>query len=72
MQKILTGGFVAGHRTYIISSFGILSALVTYFAGDINLFEMMNSVFTLTGIYFLRKSMKPKGRENANSGKISK
>ncbi|MCL2748633.1 MAG: hypothetical protein FWE50_01005 [Alphaproteobacteria bacterium] len=56
MKKILTGGFAAGHRTYIISGVGILSAFTTYAAGDINLFEMMNSIFTLAGIYFLRKS----------------
>jgi len=70
MKKVLTGGFVAGHRTYIISGIGILSALGTYAVGDINLFEMMNSVFTLAGIYFLRKSTERK--KNADSRKISK
>ena len=44
MKKVLTGGFVAGHRTYIISGIGILSALGTYAVGDINLFEMMKWV----------------------------
>ena len=70
MSKVLSGGFFAGQRTYIISGVGILSAITAYLVGDENVFTTMNSIFTLAGIYFLRKSTQ-RGK-NANSRKIPK
>jgi hypothetical protein len=72
MKKILTGGFLIGRRTYIISGVGIVSATATYLVGDINIFEMMNTIFTLAGIFFLRKSNEGKNNGRKNSRKISK
>ena len=72
MQKIISGGFLAGHRTYIISGIGILSSIGAYLVGDTDVFTMLQSVFTLGGIYFLRKSSETKGKTNGeNSRKIS-
>lgn len=72
MRKIISGGFLAGHRTYIISGIGILSAIGAYLVGDTDVFAMMQAIFTLGGIYFLRKSSETKGSKNGkNSGKIS-
>ena len=71
MQKIISGGFLSGHRTYIISGIGILSAVGVYLVGDTDIFTMLQSVFTLGGIYFLRKSSETKGKNNGkNSRKI--
>jgi uncharacterized membrane protein YqgA involved in biofilm formation len=56
INKLIAGGFLAGRRTYIISGVGILSALAAYLTGDENIFNTMNTIFTLAGIYFLRKS----------------
>ena len=71
MQKIISGGFLSGHRTYIISGIGILSAVGAYLVGDTDIFTMLQSVFTLGGIYFLRKSSETKGKNNGkNSRKI--
>ena len=73
MQKILNGGFLAGHRTYIISGIGILSAIGAYLVGDSDIFTMLQSIFTLGGTYFLRKSSETKGIKNGkNSRKICK
>ena len=73
IQKIIHGGSLAGHRTYILSGVGILSAIAAYLVGDADLFMTMQSVFTLGGIYFLRKSKDTKRRTNAKSTrKISK
>ncbi len=73
VQKIIRGGFLAGHRTYILSGMGILSAIASYLVGDTDLFLTMQSVFTLGGIYFLRKSGETKRNSHAkNTGKISK
>ena len=73
MRKIINGGFLSGHRTYIISGIGILSAIGAYMVGDTDIFTMLQSIFTLGGIYFLRKSSETKGKTNGkNSRKISK
>ncbi|MBQ9540312.1 MAG: hypothetical protein IJU89_02705 [Alphaproteobacteria bacterium] len=72
IQKIISGGFLAGHRTYILSGMGILSAIASYVVGDTDLFLTMQSVFMLGGIYFLRKSSETKGKNYAkNTRKIS-
>lgn len=56
MEKIIRGGFLAGHRTYILSGVGIIGAVGVYLVGDTDVFEMLQTIFTLGGIYFLRKS----------------
>lgn len=72
MNKIIKGGFLAGHRTYIISGIGILSAIGAYMVGDTDVFTMLQAIFTLGGIYFLRKSSETKGTTNGkHSRKIS-
>lgn len=62
MRKIVKGGFCAGHRTYIISGIGILSAIGAYLVGDTDIFTMLQAIFTLGGIYFLRKSSEKKSK----------
>lgn len=72
MKKIISGGFLAGRRTYVISAVGILSAVGAYLVGDTDIFTMLQAIFTLGGIYFLRKSSQTKGSENGkNPRKIS-
>jgi hypothetical protein len=70
----IRGGMFAGHRTYIISGVGIVAALGAYLSGDENIFATMNTIFTLAGIYFLRKSNEgtKNGRNKHHSRKISK
>ncbi len=65
MNKFIHGGFLSGHRTYIISGVGILSAIASYLVGDSDLFTMLQAIFTLGGIYFLRKS----NETNKNKGR---
>ncbi len=60
IQKIIYGGFLKGQRTYIISTAGILTAVGAYLVGDIDIFSLLQTVFTLGGIYFLRKSNETK------------
>lgn len=64
MKRIIKGGYLSGYRTYIISGVGILSALAAYLVGDTDIFTMLQTVFTLGGIYFLRKSNENKGKNN--------
>ena len=73
MKKIIKGGFLSGHRTYILSGIGIISAIGAYLVGDTDIFTMLQAIFTLGGIYFLRKSNETKGKENGkDSRKTSK
>lgn len=64
MSNLIKGGFLRGHRTYIISGIGILSAIGGYLVGDTDVFVMAQSIFTLGGIFFLRKSNESKGGIN--------
>ncbi len=64
MKNIIRGGYLSGYRTYIISATGIISAVGAYLVGDSDLFVMLQSIFTLAGIYFLRKSNETKGNKN--------
>ncbi len=67
MQKIISGGFFAGRRTYIMSGIGIASAIGAYLVGDSDVFTMLQAIFTLGGIYFLRKSNETKGNDNGKN-----
>ncbi len=67
MRKIISGGFLAGRRTYILSCVGIVSAVGAYLVGDSDIFTMLQAVFTMGGIYFLRKSSETKGKENGKN-----
>ncbi len=64
MNRFYKGGFLSGYRTYIMSSVGILSAIAAYVVGDSDIFITLQSVFTLGGIFFLRKSNEPKDKSN--------
>ena len=56
MNKFIKGGYLSGYRTYIISATGIISAIAAYLVGDTDIFTMLQAIFTMGGIYFLRKS----------------
>ncbi len=61
IQNIVNGGMLAGRRTYIISGVGIMSAIAAYLVGDSDIFTMLQAVFTLGAIFFLRRANKDKG-----------
>ncbi|MBD5389224.1 hypothetical protein HDR63_03135 [bacterium] len=72
MDRIIKGGFLADKRAYITSGVGILSAVGAYLVGDGDIFGMLQTIFTLGGIYFLRKASEQKGDNNGqDSRKIS-
>ena len=73
MSKIINGGYLSGRKTYVISAVGIVSAIGAYLIGDQDLFTMLQTVFTLGGIYFLKQESSTKGKNNGtNSRKISR
>lgn len=63
MQKIIRGGWLADRRTHIMSAVGAMSAIAAYLVGDSDVFVLCQVLFTLGGIYFIRKS------NNQNKGK---
>ncbi|MDR0803720.1 MAG: hypothetical protein LBO08_01345 [Rickettsiales bacterium] len=71
LKQIISGGALAGHRTFIISGIGILTAVGAYLTGLQNIFEMLNAIYPLAGIYFLRRGMDNKRRKNGSPKKVS-
>lgn len=60
---LIHGGVLADRRTYIMSGVGILSAIASYLVGDSDIFILFQTIFTVGGIYFIRKSdNKTKGK----------
>lgn len=55
MNKIIKGGYLSGRKTYVISAVGIMSAIGAYLIGEEDIFTMMQTIFTLGGIYFLKQ-----------------
>ena len=55
MNKIIKGGYLAGRKTYVISGVGIMSAIGAYLIGEGDIFTMLQTIFTLGGIYFLKQ-----------------
>lgn len=62
-HDLIRGGMLADKKTYIMSCVGILSAIASYLVGDSDVFVMLQAIFTIGGIYFIRKSdNKTKGK----------
>ena len=63
MNKIINGGYLAGRKTYVISGVGIVSAIGAYLIGEQDLFTMLQTIFMLGGIYFLKQESSTKGKK---------
>ncbi len=63
MNKFIHGGYLKGKKTYIVSGIGILSAVGAYLIGDEDIFTMLQTIFTLSGIYFLKQESSTKGKK---------
>ena len=63
MNKIIKGGYLKNKKTYVVSSVGIMSAIGAYLIGDEDIFTMMQTIFMLGGIYFLKQESSTKGKK---------
>ena len=63
MNKIIKGGYLKDKKTYVVSSVGIVSAVGAYLIGDEDIFTMMQTIFMLGGIYFLKQESSTKGKK---------
>lgn len=63
MNKIINGGYLSGRKTYVISGIGIVSAIGAYLIGEQDLFTMLQTIFMLGGIYFLKQESSTKGKK---------
>ena len=63
MNKIIKGGYLKDKKTYVVSSVGIVSAVGAYLIGDEDVFTMMQTIFMLGGIYFLKQESSTKGKK---------
>lgn len=67
MNKIIKGGYLVGRKTYVIASVGIISAIGAYLIGEQDIFTVLQTVFTLGGIYFLKQESSTKGKNNGTN-----
>lgn len=51
---VLTGGFLAGYRTYVSAALVVLSAIAAYVVGDADLAHTIEAVATGLGLAGLR------------------
>ncbi len=63
MNKIIKGGYLKNRKTYVVSTVGIVSAIGAYLVGDEDVFTMMQTIFTLAGIYFLKQESSNKRKK---------
>lgn len=49
MMKLLTGGFLAGYRTYLLGGLLVLQALINFAVGDIGLTELATQLPEILG-----------------------
>ena len=63
MNKFINGGYLKGKKTYVVSTVGIISAIGAYLVGDEDVFTMMQTIFMLSGIYFLKQESSTKGKK---------
>ena len=63
MNKIIKGGYLAGRKTYVISAVGVMSAIGAYLIGEEDVFTMLQTIFTLGGIYFLKQETSNKRKK---------
>ena len=63
MNKFINGGYLKNRKTYVVSGVGIVSAIGAYLIGDEDIFTMMQTIFTLAGIYFLKQESSTKGKK---------
>ena len=54
--NFIRGGVLSDKRTYIMSVVGMLSATASYLVGDSDVFALCQAIFTICGIYFIRKT----------------
>ena len=58
--NVLTGGWLKGKKTYLTAALGILTALSAYAVGEMALPELIQTVFTLGSVMFVRKGISDK------------
>jgi len=63
MNKFIKGGYLKNRKTYVVSTVGIVSAIGAYLIGDEDIFTMMQTIFTLASIYFLKQESSTKGKK---------
>ena len=63
MNNFIKGGYLKGRKTYVISTVGIVSAVGAYLVGDADIFTMLQTIFMLGGIYFLKQESSTKGKK---------
>lgn len=57
LKYVLSGGFAAGYRTYIMAGVLVVSALASYAVGDVDLMHTVQNVAMGLGLGSLRAAV---------------
>ncbi len=63
MNKFIRGGYLKNRKTYVVSTTGIVGAMGAYLIGDADIFTTLQTIFMLSGIYFLKQESSTKGKK---------
>ncbi|MCB1832079.1 MAG: hypothetical protein KDH19_01320 [Geminicoccaceae bacterium] len=58
MDKILNGGFLAGYKTYLTALLSMITAIIAYLSGDMELQNLIQTLSTALIGAFLRAGVK--------------
>jgi len=58
VDKLLGGGFLKGHKTYLVAISGAVTLIIQYLIGDIGLMDMIAQISIPLGILYARMGMK--------------
>lgn len=64
IRNVICGGILRDRRTLVMSFVGIMSAVAAYLVGDSDVFALLQTMFTLGGIYFLHKQNNTGGKQD--------
>lgn len=56
-MSILNGGLLSGKKTYVTALVGLVSAVAAYLVGDLSLAALVEIMFPLLGVVFLKREM---------------
>ena len=57
LTYLITGGFLKGHRTYILVGVAVISAAASFAVGDINLNELITAIATSLSVGTVRAAV---------------
>jgi hypothetical protein len=56
-MDVMNGGFLSGKKTYVTAFVGMVTVFSSYLVGDLSLTGLVEIMFPLLGVVFLKREM---------------